>query len=256
MRKGIDVSSYQGDIRWPLVKAAGTEFVMLRVGWSWYEGGMSTDKKFLPYLEEVKAEELPWGVYLYAYDKTPEAAVISARILAKALKGQKIPYPVAYDFEDAQYLSKSKEENTAIALSFLGELRAQGFYGMLYTYAAFAATNLDMSQLKDFEYWVADYRKGMDYAGLCGMWQYTATGSVSGIVGNVDQDYCYKDYAAIIPKTGLNGYTEGNEELRAEVERLQKELEELRRRCAQKQQSCQAALNEIIDDAEDELKNQ
>lgn len=32
VRAGVDVSSYQGNVDWPAVKAAGADFAMLRVG--------------------------------------------------------------------------------------------------------------------------------------------------------------------------------------------------------------------------------
>ena len=39
-----------------------------------------------------------------------------------------------------------------------------------------------------------------------GMWQYTSTGTVNGINGNVDRDYLYVDYPSIIKDVHLNGY--------------------------------------------------
>lgn len=45
------------------------------------------------------------------------------------------------------------------------------------------------------------------YAGHYGLWQYSWKGSVSGIVGEVDLDYAYQDYPAIIKNAGLNGFS-------------------------------------------------
>ncbi|MFR5120053.1 MAG: hypothetical protein ACLTD2_08615 [Ruminococcus sp.] len=45
------------------------------------------------------------------------------------------------------------------------------------------------------------------HGGTCGMWQYTSSGKVSGISGNVDMDIRYVDYP--VPKikaAGLNGF--------------------------------------------------
>ena len=44
------------------------------------------------------------------------------------------------------------------------------------------------------------------YAGNYRLWQYSWKGSVSGIVGEVDLDYAYQDYPAIIKAAGLNGF--------------------------------------------------
>ena len=45
------------------------------------------------------------------------------------------------------------------------------------------------------------------YAGAYGLWQYSWTGRILGISGDVDLDYAYKDYPAIIKAAGLNGFT-------------------------------------------------
>jgi GH25 family lysozyme M1 (1,4-beta-N-acetylmuramidase) len=77
--KGIDVSRYQGTINWAKVKESGISFVMIRAGWSWYTGGMNIDQNFVSYIEGAIASGLDVGVYLYAYDKTADAARISAK---------------------------------------------------------------------------------------------------------------------------------------------------------------------------------
>ena len=49
---GIDVSSHQGVIDWSKVQ---TDFVILRAGWSWYQGGMNIDQRFLENVAGVQA---------------------------------------------------------------------------------------------------------------------------------------------------------------------------------------------------------
>lgn len=205
-KNGIDVSQHQGVIDWGTVK---TDFVMLRAGWSWYAGGMDVDKQFHTNVAGVERAKIPWGVYIYAYDKTPEAARIAARELAKLLDGKKLEYPVAYDFEDPQYLQNSREENTAIAKAFLEEMESLGFYAMLYTYTNFAGGYLNMKDLRQYDFWVADYRAQLGYQGAFGMWQYSSSGQVDGIATVVDLNRAYKDYPAIMERTGLNGFGKG-----------------------------------------------
>lgn len=231
MYSGIDVSVYQGDIQWKKVKEAGVEFAMLRAGWSWYQGGMNIDKNFQAYAAGAGEAGLPWGAYLYAYDKTPEAARISARRLAQVLAPYRPEYPVAYDIEDMQYLYQSRAENTAIAKAFLEELQSLGFYVMLYTFTNFANGYLDMSQLSQFDLWVADHRAQVGYNGPYGMWQYSNSGRVDGISVNVDLDRAYKDYPVIIRAAGLNGFGtggEGGDDCQARLQELQEKLERLK----------------------------
>lgn len=206
MKTGIDVSSHQGAIDWKAVK---TDFAILRAGWSWYEGGMDIDKQFFANVNGVEEAGIPWGVYLYAYDLTPAAARVAARKLADLLAGHKLAYPVAYDFEDPQYLKFTREANAAICKAFLEEMESLGYYVSLYTYANFAKDNLNMDELSRWDFWVAAYQNPLTaWTGPYGMWQYSSTGRVDGIQTNVDLNRTDKDYPAIIRGAGLNGFGE------------------------------------------------
>ena len=233
MKTGFDLSSHQGAIQWRRVEA---DFAMLRAGWSWYEGGMNIDQRFRENVTGAQAAGIPWGAYLYAYDRSPAAAVKSADRLADLLDGFRIPYPIAYDFEDEQYLSMGKGANAAICAAFLERLQKRGYYAMLYTYTNFALGFLDMGALAPYDLWIADYSGKVGWPGKYGMWQYTGSGTLSGVTGPVDLDRAYKDYPAIIRGAGLNGYgvRPGDEEdcaaLRREKEALEQEKAALEKR--------------------------
>lgn len=241
MKTGIDVSIHQGTVDWGKVTA---EFVILRAGLSWYEGGMDTDKNFLVNAAGVQGAGIPWGAYLYAYDKTPAAAVVSANKLADLLNRYKIPYPVAYDFEDKQYLSTGKAANTAICKAFLETLQGRGYYAMLYTYTNFANGYLNMAELSAYDLWIADYTGKVGWTGPYGIWQYSDRGAAPGITGPVDLDRAYKDYPSIIQGAGLNGYGKTgeapdqpdradllaeNQALREQVDAAQKKLTDIQK---------------------------
>jgi hypothetical protein len=65
---------------------------------------------------------------------------------------------------------------------------------------------LDDECRKKYALWLAEYSGALKWQGLPGMWQYSSTGRVSGISGNVDMDECYVDYPALIKQAGLNGF--------------------------------------------------
>ena len=240
MKRGIDVSSHQGAIDWGAVK---TDFAILRAGWSWYQGGMTQDQRFLENVKGVREAGLPWGAYLYAYDKTPEAARTSARKLGALLSGYQMEYPVAYDFEDPQYQQNTPEQNTAVCKAFLEELEGQGYYASLYTYANFAKSKLRMEELSRWDFWVAAYQSPLtSWTGSWGMWQYSATGQVPGIQGNVDLDLARKDYPAIIRGAGLNGFGESPQQPEgcvpvAEHQKLLRQYQELEEECRAAQET-------------------
>ncbi len=209
--KGIDVSKFQGDIDWKKVKADGYEFAIIRVGWCGYDGLITTgfDNFFDKNMQGAAAAGIDIGVYMYSYAKTPEAAKIAAGEVLRFIEPYNLLYPVIFDFEDAElYSGFSRDLNTQICKAFLEEIEANSYYAMLYSYTYFLSAYLDMSSLQDYDLWVADYRGYVGYDGSYGIWQYSSTGAVDGIVGNTDLNISYRDYPEVIRAAGLNGQKE------------------------------------------------
>ena len=245
-RYGIDVSSHQGKIDWGKVTV---DFAILRAGWSWYNGGMNIDTRFLENVAGAQAAGIPWGVYLYAYDKTPAAARIAANRLADLLDTYQVPYPVYYDMEDPQYFKTPKADNTAICKAFLETIQARGYYAGLYTFTSFAKSYLDMEQLAAYDLWIADYTGKVGWTGPYGMWQRSAEGRLEAIGGgkvDVDLNTAYKDYPTIIRAAGLNGFGEtedlpAKDDLSARAEALAADNERLMREKASLEEKIAAA---------------
>lgn len=61
-----------------------------------------------------------------------------------------------------------------------------------------------------FNMTIAQYASKCTYSGEYGIWQYSSTGKVDGIKGNVDMDYGYIDYPSIIKNGGFNGWSKGS----------------------------------------------
>lgn len=204
---GIDVSKYQGRIDWPAVAAAGQRFAMVRTGWGGYAGGIEEgyDPRFVENITGARAAGLGVGAYLYSYMNTPAAARAAAESMMRLVRPFQPDYPVVLDLEDAStYGALGRAKTTAIAKAFLEALEAGGYYAMLYTYTNFANNYLDMSALRAYDLWIADYRAQVGYRGSWGIWQYSSSGRVAGISGAVDLDRAYKDYPAIIRRAKLN----------------------------------------------------
>ena len=202
MKKGIDVSTFQGDIDWNKVKKGGTEFALIRGGYGRYE----VDEKFELNYKNAKKADMPVGVYHYSYANTVEKAKQEAAFCLSYLKGKKLEYPVAFDIEDKSIYSLSRELLTDIAYAFCNEIEKNGYYVCIYSYKAFLQNKLDMKKLSRFDVWVAQWNDECTYNGKYGMWQYSDKGKVSGISGRVDLDKAYKDYPKIMKEYGLNGF--------------------------------------------------
>ena len=206
-KKGIDVSTWQGDIDWNKVKADGIEFAMLRSSFGKENPDKQTDNKFWQNYRNAKAAGVPIGAYHYSYATTVEDAKKEADFFLGIVKGCQFEYPVAFDIEDPSQMYLGKDRITDIIMAFCERVQAAGYYVSLYTNLDWISNRIDMSRAKAFDIWLAQWNDKPTYSGSFGMWQYTSSGSVNGISGNVDMNIAYYDYPAIIKAAGLNGFT-------------------------------------------------
>lgn len=206
-RKGIDVSTWQGDINWNKVKADGIEFAMLRSSFGKENPDKQTDNKFWQNYKNAKAAGMPIGAYHYSYATTVEDAKKEAAFFLSIVKGCQFEYPVAFDIEDPSQMYLGKDRITDIIMTFCERVQAAGYYVSLYTNLDWISNRIDMSRAKAFDIWLAQWNDKPTYSGNFGMWQYTSSGSVNGISGNVDMNIAYYDYPSIIKAAGLNGFT-------------------------------------------------
>ena len=212
---GIDISDHN---TWTMpdfkkVKAAGNDFVIVRIGWAGYAGEIHEDDRARKAIEAALAAGLNVGLYVYTYATSVAAARKAAKEAVEFAKGFYITYPIVYDIEEVdkvkypEFVNLSKAEKTATVAAFCDEVEHLGYYAMYYTYTSYALTYLDTSKLSKYDFWVADYRNSQKcmYNGKYGMWQWIGdNGRVNGIVGACDRNYAYKDYAEIIKRAKLN----------------------------------------------------
>ncbi len=90
--------------------------------------------------------------------------------------------------------------------AFCGALEAAGYFAGIYISRSSAQTMLTSEVANRYALWLAEYGSKCNYSGAYGMWQYSSTGRVPGINGNVDCNYCYVDYPSVIKAKGLNGF--------------------------------------------------
>ena len=205
MKKGIDVSRWQGDIDWKKVKAAGIEFTIIQAG---YGRELSQkDEKFEQNYSGCKAAGMPCGIYWYSYARTEAEAEQEAAVCLEIIRGRQLEYPVFIDVEEPAVLRLGKAQVSKTVRAFLRKVEAAGWFVGLYTSAYHLRDYIEDDIKQRYTVWVAHYGVSKpDYSGSYGMWQKSSTGSVEGISGNVDLDECYTDYPARIMAKGLNGF--------------------------------------------------
>lgn len=202
--QGIDVSTHQGTIDWNKVKASGIGFAVLRAGFGQYSS--QKDKRFEANYSGAKAAGIPVGAYHYSYAKSSADAVKEAKTFLGWLAGKQFEYPVYFDIEDSSVASLSKETLSSIAQSFCETMENAGYFAGIYANKYWLTSKLDYEKIKNYTIWLAHYTSQTDYSRPYGIWQYSSTGRVNGIQGNVDMNYSYEDFPATIKKLGLNGF--------------------------------------------------
>lgn len=202
-KKGIDVSVWQNNIDWARVKAFGTEFAMIRASYS----TQGADRKFQQNIEGALRAGMPCGVYLYTLATTPQQARDEANFLLELIHPYQLEYPVAFDIEEPTIYGKmSSNDMTAIVKAFFDEMHTAEYYATLYSSVSMLNNKLNNSVIAKYDVWAAQWSDKCTSILPFGMWQYSAKGRVDGITGDVDLNYAYKDYPAVIKGAGLNGF--------------------------------------------------
>ncbi len=153
----------------------------------------------------AKANGIPIGLYFFTQAVNTTEAVQEANYVLNLVKryGVKVTYPIAIDTETANGGAGRADRldvatRTAVCKAFCDTIRKAGYTPAIYASRDWFYNNLDMNQLRGYDIWVAHYTgsttKKTDYKYNYDMWQYTSSGRVNGIVGNVDLNVCYKNY--------------------------------------------------------------
>lgn len=189
---GIDVSKYQGNIDFQKVKDAGCHFVILRMA-IYNNGKFGIDTKFEDNYKKAKAAGLLIGVYYYSVDNTEKLMKEHCAELAKALKGKEIDFPVAYDFEKWKGFQKLKMNSSDLNnmfYLFCTEMESYGYDAMIYANPYFLRNWFKPGHYK---IWLADWKTQPSYVGTFYFWQFSATGRIAGIQGDVDVNIYYPE---------------------------------------------------------------
>ncbi len=189
---GVDVSEHQGDIDWKKVAADGVDFAMIRMGYRGSTaGGLYVDEYFEKNVAGAHSAGLPVGVYFYSQAVTEAEAREEAQFVLDHIRGRNVSFPVVFDWEivggqDARTYSLSRRELVACARAFCDTISDAGYEPMIYFTQYLAYRKYILRNLADVGFWYAEYapqpRIAFDFA----MWQYSETGSVAGIDGDVD----------------------------------------------------------------------
>lgn len=198
-KTGIDVSSHQEEIDWAAVAASGVDYAMIRVGYRGYDqGGLHMDAYAEANLQGALDAGLPVGVYFYSQAISVEEAREEAAMVLEFIRDWNITYPVVFDWEwvgaDARTAGVSSRTVTDCTLAFCQMVQEAGYKPAFYFNLDLAQNTFRLRELQDFDFWLAQYQDAMTFAYDVDMWQYSCTGRVAGITGDVDLNLCFKSY--------------------------------------------------------------
>lgn len=207
----IDVSEWQGDIDWAKAKADGVEGVIIRLGYGW---GNNADKKAQRNISECKRLGIPFGIYWYSYADTPsiakgEGADVVAKLRQFGVNPSDLAYPVYYDLEKWTWEGHQPPTDpnvyNDIVNNWYSALQSAGYKNLgVYSYTSYLQGPLKHADIYAKTAWVAQYgaRMGFDsFPTNSRGWQYTSSGKVDGISGNVDMNaFGNKEYVPDYPE--------------------------------------------------------
>lgn len=210
---GIDVSEFQGKIDWAKVASDGVEFAIVRLGGRRSQSAEFYEDDAVEYnLAQARANGILVGAYYFSQAITEQEALEEAEETLRILGDFKPDLPV---FLDVEYVNNggrlyeadlSAQEQTDICLAYCGAIAEAGLEAGVY--AAFLGYPINAKPLTDAGYyvWHAHWSQSTSLSDWYDYWQFSATGHVNGIVGDVDLDYWYRP----LPESGFHDVLEGD----------------------------------------------
>lgn len=199
---GVDVSAFQGKIDWEQVADSGIRFAMVRLGFRGYgaAGKMVEDEYAKSNLKGAQDAGLAVGAYFFSQATSIEEVDEEIEFLLKILGKQELNMPLVMDWEivteEGRTKSVDRRTLTDCLLHFCQVMEEKGYNPMVYFNWHLSSTMLYLNELEDYPFWLALYQDRMTYPFRVEMWQYTCTGKVPGITGDVDIDVYMPDLRA------------------------------------------------------------
>ena len=196
---GIDVAEHQWEVDWEQVAEAGVKFAYIRAGYrGWSQGGLYEDPWFRRNIEEAPKAGLDAGGYFYSQAVNVAEAIEEARFVLEQIEGYELTLPIMYDWEIPEGAPEARTNGLDPSIigdcgvAFCETIRAAGYEAGIYFNRQLGYYSIDLGRLKDCKLWLADWETdypGFYYAG--NIWQYTRTGEVPGVEGEVDMNLMF-----------------------------------------------------------------
>lgn len=200
--EGPDLSYHNGDANIKQMRDNGYRRIGIRAGY----GMNNVDQRYVPNAQACYNLSVDVLLYWFSYAYTVEMAAAEAGYaIAQAKKFWKC-CPIAFDFEydSVNYARKNgvaitRQLATDMAVTFLQAVKAAGYIPVIYTNRDYMRNYFDLERIAaevDGVYvWYARYASTLpaSEADMADIWQYTSSGRIPGVAGNVDLNRFYTD---------------------------------------------------------------
>lgn len=189
---GVDVSAFQGKIDWPRVRESGIRFAIVRLGYRGYgeKGTLVADEYVQDNLKGAKDAGLALGAYFFSQATSIEEVDQEIAFMLEILGDTQLDMPIVFDWEyiseTARTANVDRRTLTDCALHFCGVMEEKGYQPMVYFNWTQSSRLMHLNELEDYPFWLALYSDRMNFPYDIEMWQYTSSGRVPGIQGDVD----------------------------------------------------------------------
>ena len=194
---GIDVSKWNGTIDWTAVRNAGVDFVIIRCGYRGSsKGALIQDSAFETNIRGAISAGLKVGVYFFSQAVDNSEALEEASMVLEMIRNYRISYPIFLDVETSGGRGDriDRATRTSVCRTFCETIQQAGYTAGIYSNKNWLEEKIDAGALGAYKIWLAQYTSAPTYTGRYDMWQYKATGRISGVNGDVDLNTSYLGY--------------------------------------------------------------
>ena len=185
---GIDVSTWQGNIDWAKTSKV-VDFAIFRSSY-----GTTTDNQFYNNLNGCVTYGVPFGIYVYTHALDAATARKEAQHALSLVQGYDLAFPIFIDMEESEQAALSNSKKLEITKAFCETIEAGGYEPGIYSALSWYNSYYTDPYYDTLFKWVAQIYSTSQYKGGTRMWQYSWTGSISGISGDVDCNYYYGEF--------------------------------------------------------------
>lgn len=184
---GIDISKWNKEVNLQLASQE-IDYVIIRCGYTSLSDGINTkeDPYFKQNVKQCEDLSIPYGIYYYSLARDATQAKKEADFVTALLDDKTPDLGVFIDLEDEEFQEDlSNDTLTTIATTFLENIPNQNKKG-IYANHHWWTTKLTDKKLDNYIKWKAHYNNDPVLEDEYQILQYSETGSVKGIIGNVD----------------------------------------------------------------------